>query len=80
MALICYSGLGRIDEIPFNQADAKYSQTFLSLILVSIIFYFLNTVLAVYWPITLSICINYVVCFNRGTVNSKFLKFYNIYR
>ena len=76
MGSICYTGLAMIDEVPFNQDDSKYVQTFLSLILVSIIFYFLNNVLKLYWPITFSICINYVVCINKGAVNSKFLKIY----
>jgi hypothetical protein len=80
MAAICYTGLGMIDEVPFDQTDSKYLQTFLSLVLVSIIFYFLNFVLELYWPITFSFCINYVVCINRGTVNSKFLKLNSIDR
>lgn len=80
MGAICYSGLGMIDEIPFNQDDSKFMQTFLSLVLISIIFYFLNFVLKLYWPIIFSICINYVVCINKGAVNSKFLKLYSIQR
>lgn len=79
MALACYTGLGMIDEIPFNQADAKISQTILSIILVSIIFYILNYVLQLYWPIIFSLCVNYVVCINRGAVNSKFFKLYSIH-
>ncbi len=80
MGAICYSGLGMIDEIPFNQDDSKFMQTFLSLVLISIIFYFLNFVLKLYWPIIISICINYVVCINKGAVNSKFLKLYSLQR
>ncbi|MEH0018454.1 MAG: hypothetical protein V6Z89_02320 [Desulfobacter sp.] len=80
MALACYSGLGMIDEIPFDQTDVKFLQTILSVILVSIIFYALNYVFELYWPITFSLCVNYVVCINRGAVNSKFLKLYNIHR
>jgi len=77
MTAICYAGLGMIDEIPFDQMDSKFRQTFLSLVLVSIIFYFLNFVLKLYWPIIFSLCINYVICINKG-VNSTFLKQYNI--
>lgn len=80
MAMACYSGLGMIDEIPFDQADSRFLQTFLSLVLVSIIFYLLNSILQLYWPIIFSICVNYVVCINRGAVNSKFLKLYSIQR
>ncbi len=80
MGAICYTGLAMIDEVPFNQDDSKYLQTFLSLVLVSIVFYFLNNVLKLYWPIIFSICINYVVCINKGAVNSKFLKLYSIQR
>lgn len=78
MSAVCYTGLGMLDEVPFNQADSGYMQTFLSLVLVSVIFYFLNTVFELYWPITFSLCINYVVCINRGAVNSKFLKLYSV--
>ena len=80
MALACYSGLGMIDEIPFDQTDAKFLQTILSLILVSIIFYVFNYVLQLYWPIIFSLCVNYVVCINRGAVNSKLLKLCSIHR
>lgn len=79
MGAVCYCGLGMIDEIPFNQEDSTYPKTILSLILVLIIFLFLNFILELYWPIILSICINYVVCINRGAINSKYLKFYSLH-
>lgn len=79
-AAVCYAGLGMIDEIPFDQTDSKYWQTFLSLVLIATIFFFLNSVLKLYWPVTFSICINYIICLNKGMINSKFLKLYTIYR
>lgn len=80
IGIISIYSLGYIDEVPFDQTDAKFLQTVLNIVLVGIIFYFLYFVLHLYWALVFSICINYVVCVNRGTLNSKVLKLHNLQR
>lgn len=70
--------IGFHDEVPFDQSDASFLQVILSVIAVSILFYFLHFVFQIYWALVFSISINYALCLNRGLLKTPNLLKANI--
>ncbi len=60
-----------IEEIPFDQTDAKPLQILFSLAVISLILYTFRFVFHGYWAIVFSICVSYSFCINRAILKAQ---------
>jgi hypothetical protein len=75
MGLILLYQIGFIDNINMDQRDASFAQIFFGIIAVSILLFLFHNIYQLYWAISLSICVNFIININHFIVkNASIIK------